>query len=175
VLTHYLLDASKLLRAETSRPCESHVSEPELGHCTVTSDVDMCRLSQLVGIEEEPIRTETILSVGDTVDSTSIDDRSLTVRVQRTDLAAGSDSQATAEKEGRAEVSQRLLAGGGESRRPKGASNPPRARVPWNEVSGPIFRLEGVFLWVFNRVNCQVDVQFRPIEVMRLRPLELQD
>ena len=60
----------------------------------------------------------------------------LTVRVQRTELASGSDSQATAEKEGRAEVSHRLLAGGGESRRPWGASNPPRVRVRWNEVSG---------------------------------------
>ncbi len=60
----------------------------------------------------------------------------LTVRVQRPELAAGSDVQAAAEKEGRAEVSHRLLAGGGESRRPKGASNPPRVRVCWNEVLG---------------------------------------
>jgi hypothetical protein len=59
----------------------------------------------------------------------------LTVGVQRTELAAGSDVQAAAVKEGRAEVSHRLL-DGGESRRPKGASNPPRVRVRWNEVLG---------------------------------------
>ena len=64
--------------------------------------------------------------------------RDLTVRVQRTAPATGSDVHATAENEGRAGVSHRLLAGGGESRRPQGASNPPRVRVHWNEVLGEV-------------------------------------
>jgi hypothetical protein len=40
------------------------------------------------------------------------------------ELASGSDPQATAEKEGWAVVSHCLLAGGGESRRPKAVCDP---------------------------------------------------
>ena len=60
----------------------------------------------------------------------------LTVRVQRPELAAGRDVQATAEKEGWAEVSHRLLAGGGESRRPRAVSNSCAFWVRWREVLG---------------------------------------
>jgi hypothetical protein len=45
------------------------------------------------------------------------------------ELAAGSDLQATAEKEWWVEVSHCLLAGGGESPRPEGASNLPSVAI----------------------------------------------
>jgi len=45
------------------------------------------------------------------------------------ELAAGSDSQATAEKEGWVAVSHRLLAGGGESRRALRTSNDPEVTM----------------------------------------------
>ena len=44
------------------------------------------------------------------------------------ELAAGSDLWLTAEKVGRWAVGHQPLAGGGESRRPKGVSNPRKGR-----------------------------------------------
>jgi len=58
----------------------------------------------------------------------------LRVRVQWPTPAAGSDVQATAEKEGRAEVSHRLLADGGGSRRPEAVSNSHAVWIRWDEV-----------------------------------------
>ena len=52
------------------------------------------------------------------------------------DLAAGSDPQAAAEEEVWAVVSHCLLAGGGESRRPKAVCNPGNgAKAPGTERS----------------------------------------
>ena len=53
------------------------------------------------------------------------------------ELAAGSDPQATAEKEGWAEVSHCLLAGGGESRRPKAVCNPGSGASITNKKGAP--------------------------------------
>jgi hypothetical protein len=56
------------------------------------------------------------------------------------ELAAGSEMQATAEKEGRVGVSHRLLAGGGESRRAQRASNDPDVTITFSRTptSAPV-------------------------------------
>jgi hypothetical protein len=60
VLSDDLFDTSELLRTESSRTHKRDVSEPEFRDATVTSDVNMWWLPQLVGIEEEAIRTDNL-------------------------------------------------------------------------------------------------------------------
>jgi hypothetical protein len=57
-----------------------------------------------------------------------------------TELAAGNEMQATAEEERWVEVRHRLLAGGGESRRARRASNDSEVIMPssLNPTSGPV-------------------------------------
>ena len=55
VLSDDLFDTSELLRTESSRPHKCDISEPVLSDATVTSNVNMWRFPQLVGIEEEAI------------------------------------------------------------------------------------------------------------------------
>jgi len=62
-----------------------------------------------------------------------------------------------------------------------GQSTPPPPGVPGRRASdnaraaASLLRLERVALRVLNRVDRQVDVEIRPEEVSRLRPLESQD
>ncbi len=76
------------MRTESSRTHKRDVSEPVLSDATVTSNVDMWWFSQLVGIEEEAIRTDN-LDRGCTFEFTAVENQSLTVRVQRTEPPRG--------------------------------------------------------------------------------------
>jgi len=58
VLSNDLFDASEFFSAEPFGTCKSDVSELEFGDASVTSNVNMWWLPQLVGIEEEAIRTD---------------------------------------------------------------------------------------------------------------------
>jgi len=58
MLSDDLFDTSELLRVKSSRTHKRDVSEPVLRDTTITSDVNMWRLPQLIGVKEEPIRAD---------------------------------------------------------------------------------------------------------------------
>jgi hypothetical protein len=58
VLEDQALDRSYLVRANASVPCQSNGIEPELALSLGRPDVDVRRLSSLIGVEVEPATTD---------------------------------------------------------------------------------------------------------------------